>query len=527
MVQTFADRFTYNNPTFATLADNIDSLTEEQLASLSPELLSMAQMVRRFSVLTTNVTLREVYFAVTLHADPEIALVLAAAKNEDGTFRYGNTAVLKSFMFGPGTDTGTQFVNATNNIFVEGIRRVSASLAAALLIQKFSQISEQFEHGQALQEKAMADLDRILQMPDLDDQAVAAQREELQRPRIYFTPADLSAPIQFRIFIPGSVSSGVLTFDPTISSQPNTGGLVNAISDALNAQVITSTTQIGSLDSLQTATNIVAAPVLAGRDLLHYVEFIPRAAVLDQTAEVVTISFEGGDTPFTWGVDPQSLTNEPTNSALVVVQNTRFTAPAQIAEVADALRFVPTVLYIRQIAGATVPTTTDEIRFRIGLTEDIYTVPMNQGTRPDTERPSIFAERLLDQLHEIKAETRLLGAIIRNDPITQTVPTQPTTVLELISWAVGNPETFRTMDILTVPADLEVALGDYNGVWSAFSNLPRTLRVPNQYSRFFGEGTLPTPQNAGGKPKVTPLGRSTLWQSITDQSDAINTRYYR
>lgn len=504
-MSTFGDRFLY-----------IDNVNEDSVDSAPPtsEIVTMTNMVRRFSVLLKKVSRLEVYQAVTDHSDPEIALILAAAKNQDATFRFANESQIKEFMFGDPT-----YDNAERNIFVEGIRRISATFAAAELIHAFAQLAQHHDHAEALKNRATAELDRILEIPKELQEPVAPVEDEdgiASKVSFYFDIVDFTFPqdTSMQVYIPG-LASWQTVVNYTTSDNLSTALICAQLADAVNALSLT------GID-----LNIIAGPTLSsgirGIDLLHETSFYTRSASVSITAELISVRFISTSSsqlltsvPFKWGVDPEFIDFHSLNSLLLIVKGAHFIKPtaASISKEADP---TPIYLYIRN-TGTGDPIISSTLRYRLSTLAEEQTLTVSQDD-PD-ERHSLTALAILDSLFAHRIEAKVVGIIIRNDPDSITEATSRWTVLELVSWSVTNPNTFITMDILELPSDIEITLGDYKTIYSPFSQLPRSLRVQSKFYATAEAAVI----TAGGIPSYnllngTPSNLKRVYQNAIEQS---------
>lgn len=538
-IQTFDDRFSYANS--ALVNADIANLTDTQLETLSPEVKEMAAQVRRHSVLLRKKTTVEIYAAITDHADPRIALVLAAARDKQGVKLFNDLETVKAAMFGPATESGTEFLNAANNIFVQGIKRVSASLAASLLIGQLAQIDEQAKHAQTLESQALADLDRIIAVPDLltSNQAQQAQTAG-ENQSLYFQDLTLSLDsiIQVDVYLSAAALSGWVSVG-TYSGEFNTSNIVVDIADTIN-----------TLTLISSRGNILASPILMGKAGLHRIEFNARNRDATISTEVVSIKLrhtKAGtkqELPFKWGVEPEYLAYGLVNSTLITVQQGKTTATS-VTSGAQQERS-PTVLYFRRAAvaddgivldhnGTAIPTAiwaNGKLVYRVSPTSDVNTqveITRTIGSTPaeqevlDSNRPSQVALALLNSMFTSKAATRALGALIRNDDGSEV---GGLVGLELIAFSVTNPQTWIVLDILEVPADIELSVGNLLGPITPFSSKPRSIRVESHYEFRTSQTSVGNPTStASAIPKLVQLPQSGLLTRTRDLSRPYPTYY--
>lgn len=515
---SFGDRFSYNNPTFAALENaGIETATDQQLISASPQLAEVARMVRRFSVLLKNTAAKEIYYAVTDHADPEIALILSTAKNGDGSWRYPTANDVKKFLFSPPSGN---LVEESRNKFAEGIRRISAAYAAAELISAFATLSEQLTHAEALKTRATKELEMLLSVVDKPVETVT-QKEEFSKGHIYFERKTFTTTSSLYVYVdlPGTAIS--LSPIVYLAGSLSTAQIVHDIADKINEASLSST-----------EVNLLAAPILAGPNSTHYIELNPRLAVPDRTAYLVTIHFKSDtqndyDTialPFNWGVEVAELSSFPLNSVLLLVLSDYFVATkvGGTTEQTDNSKLTPTILYIKKDRLVTAPSTAQySLRFPVTLDDPIsVTFTRSTGTNQtllDNERFSQFALSLVNTIAANKNDTAVIAAIVRNDPATLA---DPVAVVELFAWSVTNPEVTLTVDILSLPADILISLGDYTGPYSLYSNKPRSIRIQSIYKLNAQVVTTANELELTGTPKMVGYSRSKLLDNINDANSA-------
>jgi len=526
-IQAFNDRFTYANPSLA--AVDVNTLSDASLEALAPAVKEMAAEVRRYSVLLKRKTTVEIYNVITDSADPRISLVLAAARDKAGLRLFSSLELVKQVMFGPFDATDTTFISETNNIFVQGIRRVSAALTASILIGQLAQITEQAQHSQVLEAQALKDLDRILQVPDLltANNLVTSSAAATTNQSFFFQQLDfnLNSVIQVDIFMSSSSGGGWVSVG-SFSGEFNTGEIVAAIADTINSLTLVSQTG-----------NILASPILSGKNTLHRLEFNARSRDSVVASELITVKIRhlvGGvnePLPFKWGVDVESIQAQPVNSCLITVLQGKASTAVSSKQTLGA----PTVLYFRRAntnstgdvlsqSGTIISEATwsnKSLVYRVSPTSTTNTtLPIVRSTTSDPtaqllldkERHSQAALSLLNSLYSSKADTRALGAIIRNDDISQI---GPITGLELVAFSATNPQTWIVLDIIDIPDDIEMATGNLTGPLTSFSNKPRSIRVTSHYEFRLNQSSLVS-STSSGKPKIISFGESHLLEKYKD-----------
>jgi hypothetical protein len=532
----FTDRFTYANPAFEAL--DIDTVPEQTAIAASPAYGEMLGMVRRHSVVLSKTRHGQLYYAITEHADPRIALLLAAKRRKaDLLPMFANMDAVKEAMFGPPDDSTPIFENSSLNIFVDGIRRVSAALAAATLIGQLAQVTQQFEHSKWLEQQALIDLAEILKAADLvleTPSTPAGDATRLEEKAFFFQDATLelgAETLRAEVFMPSAGNAGwVLVRNYTGSLTTQT--IVAEIADKINELTLTSA-----------QSNIVAAPILASAGNQSRIEVSARLRDVSISYELISIRFSLltpglASLPFQWGVNNLVLSNELINSAILRVQVGRVSAvPTGAAQNKLDNLGEPIVLYFRRSPedtqnagnvlasdGRSLPVAQWEagvLTFRIApfMTEAVTVPiprlltpdPLDQATQ-DRQRQGQVAEALVESLYSTKNTTRTLGVLMRNDPPTLSVALAG---VELVAFRITNPETYTTLDVLSIPADIDMAVGDLSGPLTPFSNRPRSIRVATRFER--NQAATTALDGAGGAPSVDRFPRSQKMQEVNDR----------
>lgn len=489
----FSDRFKISNSAFS--EEVLTDLLDDEVEAVSKELASMLLMVKRHSVLLRSKTVEEVYYAITEHADPRIALVLAAGRDEAGRQLFPSWEVVKHSMFGVSYQ-GATTPYYQRDVFISGIRRVSASLAASVLIAQLAQIPEQKQHAELIERQALDDLDRILKVPNILESGYVDNKEE-DKKGFYFQAKEFgvkNATLVAKVFMSSQTYRGWVVFGEYVG-KVSTANIVVDLADYINRVTLESNAQSGNV----LASPVLAADMNAGGDI-HAVEFDARTKDAVIHTEVISVQFElGAETkmPFLWGVKSSLLKTYTVNSALVKVHNGRITLSTLHQ---DIDKQPPTVIYFRRrllTEGKLLDDSGDEITagrlvdnkftYRISptMTENkVVKVPYLTNSDGDiqayldTDRPSQVATILLNGLFEVKGEVKALGAIVRNDP--KTIP-NPITGLELVGYSATDPEVHLILDVLTLPLDIEVAIGNLLGPLTAFSHKPRSIKARTHY----------------------------------------------
>jgi hypothetical protein len=535
----FNDRFIITNPSLSTV--DINTIKETDLPTLYPDLYNVVLMVRRHSVLLKRKTLAEIYNAVTEHADPRIGLVLAAARDPDGNQMFPDLSHARQFMFGTiATPPSTSPVRYQDrNIFVDGIERVAAALAASILIAQLAQLPEQANHANILEKQALDDLDRIITIPravNVDTEMVASD----QRVAFLFSASEFFVPdtesVIVRIFMMSDgISYGWYTVG-TYQGDLDTKMFVADISDTIN------TLTLGGSQQGQ----LVAAPLLDNN--IHSIEVAARSrdAVVSYHTISIDISYYDAqgvrlpELPFTWGVINTELNPTWLKSALIKVEKGVTNSLSF-----DDLRMKNSmnVLYFRRALtnidgelvsadGSLILEYDNVVRYRLNpAMEEPAKFKLNEDT-PAELRPSEVAEGILQGMHNLHTKigaVRGLGAIIRNDPLIKgTNPTvhpvvdQKLVALELVATTASIKEVWLILDVLDLPYDIEIALGNTIGPMTQFSNRPRSIRVEAFYDR-----DAKIEKIFEGLPKVIRGPKSELKQKVDDiKNDYEINRYY-
>jgi hypothetical protein len=212
-------------------------------------------------------------------------------------------------------------------------------------------------------------------------------------------------------------------------------------------------------------------------------------------SEIVTVKIEYKNNPkqqlpFSWGIQLSDLKPYSINSQVLILKSPKVATLASIQ--ADVKTYGRTVLYIRN-ASTPPPTVTGDLTYRLSVTEDLITTPT--VVNDFSPRYSQMALALINSLHEYRAKSRLLGSIIQNDPITIT---NGVAAIELVAWSITNPEVKLVLDIMSVPSDIEISLGNELGPQVPYSSNPLTAVVTATYSRFLTGAAVATNISTAG-----------------------------
>lgn len=501
----FSDRFTIEYSSLD--PKTVDTVPEQQFQSLYPIFSEMVQSVKRHSVLLSKKSRSEIYYAITQHADPKIGLILAAARDNSGNQLFATTDIVKQFMFAKDTDQSqkSDVIFRDKMVFVDGIRRVSTALAASLLIGQLAQVPEQQKHSEYLEAQALTDLDRILQVPTLQDLLKSDTRstEDTLIKSFYFTPGHhkLTTPVTLEIFISGA-NNWILV--DSYLDELNTATITADIADAINSFTLTSQT-----------SNLVAAPVLSGESALHRIDFSSRRRDLVVSTELISVRFTSTNNvikiPFRWGVDTANLSDYYINSLILATQLGKVTSLGTATPDEDVKL---NVLYFRQRNDITP--TTDDIEYRISPTmDDSRFITIDPQYNP-SDRANGAVTALLNDLFEEKDLNRVLGSIVQNDPNTNTLVYAG---IHLVSYVINNRLTQFILDVLSLPEDLEVALGNKLGPITSFSSKPRSVTVEAYYERALADSVNPL-DKFEGKSLIVKTKPASILQRMNDIKEA-------
>lgn len=478
MSSIFSDRFTKDNPALQGI--DINTLSETELLNLSPELMRMVESVRRVDVVLSQTPAQQIYFVITEYADPKIGGILAAARDKNTNIRLFSTIEqVKQIMY-----PYKEFEDLEWNIFNDTIRQVSVTLTASRLVGNLSAAGKNFSgHSEHLMESAIADLERIITTIELDGVNSATQsNQEEESVKLYWERGEynLQSEIVVEVFLSGTTTSWELIGNYT--GRITTSQLVADIANAINGLTLSS----GS-------SNIIAAPILSEESLTHSIEFKARSFSTKFSAELVSVRFnwsvQSNRLPFKWGIDPSNLANYEINSVLVTNKMGRVSTDGTVPKL-DEKEGVPSVLYIRRRAVSSGTPLDDSgnpltdwkytsFKYRISPLQSSATqVPFPDSYTTDNARPSHFALQLLNELHKHKKEYSCVGSIVKSDPFSVD---RPLVAVELIAFKLMKTETYLVLDLLSLPADLEIAIGDLTQPLTSFSNNPRSIRVETKY----------------------------------------------
>jgi len=509
---TFSDRFIYASSSL-TKAIVDGYTTNQEFTDNISNFGEYVELVQTHSVLLKRFEYKVIYNMCVNESDPRIALILAAARKLDNTALFPNMEIIKEIMFGPTSTNLTIFDKDEYNIFVDGIRRVSAAITAAKLINQLAQIPEQFKHGEALLKSALADLDRLIKLNSISSitaSATAAEKDPTFSASIYFDDINFllnsTETLICEVYLP-SLPTGDLIL-PTVwapvvnitNGSFNTADLVATISDGINSITLT-----------QVVANILAAPILGNALNNNQIKFEARNKSATLAAELISIRFRYLDSnnldnistnplPFKWGVVESNLTTNKVQSVLLAIQNGKIASTAASLSTAN---YVPIVLYIKRaplnnlnepldanglVIDRSTYTSLSKLDLRVSTRSDeIESIDVPYITDPlanpitqallDKKRPAQVADLIINALFNIKSDTRTLGTLYRSDD----TGIELISAIELIAFTAMNPETWSLLDILKIPPDILIATGNLTTPITPFSNNPRAIRVATKF----------------------------------------------
>ena len=528
----FADRFSYPQPdgiNSTTRAEEAASLTEEEILAASPELAEMVGMVKSFSVLLRRRTALEIFQLITTQADPRIALILASARKRDSkqSYIFAGLVEVKEVMY---ADPARELTGRLNrNLFSDGIRRVSAALTASILIGQLAQIPEQAEHAKQIELNALADLDRVCVSYEISQAGSTKTEEELVTPQFIFRSEEVTLAEDELV----EVSWLAVGVTPTwVKVNDYQGSITSA------QIVIDLADSINSLMLGLTTNSLVAVAQLAFQtsnfDDSHALAFYPRtqasgivASSLSIKIELVKDSLATGLSPISWGVsnyDKKSLTV----NGLIIYQKDQRSGAISAKNSVE-----PTVIYIRKRKGVSAPANAVlKIRTQVWNSaapteendadqKEVLIQRIIQADRQeelDNLRYSQVATSLLLAVSYNRNQTGLSGALIRNDPPTVT---NPTAAIELVAWTLSRINTSIILDILEIPADLEIATGNLAGPYSLFSSQPKSIRTE---CTLLTSGAIVNSVSTANPIVIKRTKRSKTWQNIIDETNEIEFR---
>lgn len=554
----FEDRFSYpdaNGPAPGISKDVAVELSSEELLGLSPELNEMVRMVRSYSVLLQQATPYLIFSTITTDSDPQIALILAAAKSKlDNSALFGGLGAVKELMFGASDRPNqTKFVN--RDLFSDGIRRVCCALTAAKLIGQFAQITQQREHSDKIREDAITDLERIIATWELsnDKDSQTKEDEEAVPSAFYFEPKVFTIPSDKKLVVewqsPSITNTWALVGEYTANTE--SWVIVNAIVESINSGGAYNTDNV-LLAAAELSGPFIVNPINPNPTQYHAIKFYPRKPIPGIWAYSINIrinivsadgttptstEFPINRSPFIWGTEPTALNTYIVNGSLIIIRNSRLQYIRAMAE-----DYQPFVLYFKKsdtYTGDIEPASRLVYRVqpwqRVGQDfkpdeEKIETIEIDierltsddpeEQARLDLERFSQVSLAVANSLASIDFDSYVSTAIIRNDPITAP---SPMSALELVAWSRQRFIAATILDVLELPKDIDIATGDRGRPLTLFSNKPRSIMIKNPISENNSNIML-------GKEKTFVSGRkrTNFLTAIRDEAKSIlaPTTYY-
>jgi len=519
----FSDRFSRENPILT--PSNVDSLKEEDLLNASSQLKLMVNSVRRTDATLSRKSAKEIFYVITGYADPRIGGILAAARDKaTGKRVFESIEEVKQIMY---PQSGSEDLDLT--VFNDMVRQACVTLTASKLVGNLSPGGDNFRnHEEYLASAAISDIERITETIDMDQIRQRQQEnEESTKSAFYFQKAhfDLDEPLNVSVFMSGATGGWQLV--DTFQGPTTTADIVSKIADFINSLTMSSVT-VGS-------PNILAASILAGDQDTPVIEFSTRRYSNQFSSEIISIKFDRSSVPFNWGVKLNDLSPYQINSQILETQSGTTDNNDNLNPLLEDREGTPTVLYIRRKEDIT-PLKDDKYSFRVSPSqneENIVSFPrytsndQDEQDSLDNQRPSQLGLSLVQEMHDQRTDTKCLGAIIKSDP-PDDVP-NPTVAVELIGYKVMVKDVWLVLDLIVIPRDIEVAVGDLREPLTSFSNEPRSIRVETSY---LDSGNV-EPRDVKDEPlysspKLVNRPNSSLLNQVRNRLDEWNDmdRYY-
>jgi hypothetical protein len=405
--------------------------------------------------------------------------------------------------------------NSPYSGFSDGIRDVSVRFAASIFVGAFATQPFQKDTAEWLYRTAIDNLQRIIDLQQKATAIAALTKTDaaLDLARFYFQPAyiQVADPIEVSFFIPNFVSNSnwVLVREYLPGTYIHTRQIAADIAFAINTY---------TLDPLN-RTNLIAAVNQAGDQEYPYIDFCMRSMVVGFISELISIRIQYTNNPtqllpFTWGLLLSDLKPYAINSQILILKNPKESTLTALT-VDTSNRTGRTVLYFRASPTVTIPT--GDLTYRVSVTEDlIETATIVPSTAP---RYSQAALALVNALHNQRAKTKLLGSLIQNDPASTIGGVAG---VDLLAWRATNPETKLVLDVLSIPTDLEIALGDETGPHIDFTTNPLTALVSPNFQKSIPASNSGT--SAGEGCYVVQVGGNNANQSLAERTKEISRR---
>jgi hypothetical protein len=483
-------RFIIADPAFAALLTNTTTPTEQTFAR-SALLVKMHRTVSQYSKLLAGVKLEEVYYAVTTDTDYELGFLLLACK-DDNRLPLFSLEQASAMLFGE--------PNLPNySDFTDGLTEISCKFAAAKLINAFAIVEEQVKSADLLRKQADETLGVLIKAQQNYSKLSAntTGEEKIKQARIYFEDKHFisNAPLQVEFFLPttGSTSGWVTAANYPAQSSLTVRQIILDLSIQIN---------LFTLDPTRNA-NTIASVVQSGERGYPYLDFALRNYLLGYNADSISIRITSGDSaiPFNWGLLTSDL--KPVNcNSCILLQRSPKDSKLSTTTANNNNELAYDCIYFRNKSNPPL-TNAGQLSYRTSVTNSTTTVT-TANVAPGIPRYSQEALALVDALELEKLETKLVGAIVRDDPETIS---SGMSGIRIVPWPITAPITYLVLEIRTLPTDIEIALGDLNGPQTTFTNLPLSLVCQPLFQRL-GSGT--TNANTDTSGKAVGLGKMRL-----------------
>jgi hypothetical protein len=553
----FQNRFSYPAPDGISPSVNFDTtqtLSDNEIEGINPSVGRFASVVREHSVLLSQKTTLEIFNVLTQQVDPRISLFLAAAKRrQDNTPLFLGLGQIWEVMFSDTTRVPAGNGSGNASYFSDGIFNAAATWVASILIGQLAQVKEQFEHSKYKEEQAILDLEKICYSWEITATAakITGLEDIQEQASFYFEQLDFTVDPsqQLSMYWYSPTFSREWQYVKTYAGALSTWMLVSDLADSVNSAIPPDST-----------LSLLAVAQLSGPTItstpLHALSFYPRYSQPGVLAYSINVRIQleptgapnplqsrtqQTKTPFRWGPFWNSINNFYVNGAIVITDFNRLSSTAlQQSEIAQ-----PIVVYLKNSVEYTaaepaiIPPDNSRLVIRAqpwqpGLAaqkgkpiETVLTIPRLQGDTAeeqqdlDNARFSQVALAILNALADSALETRATGAIIRNDPLDKS---QPMAAVELVAWGITQVNAYVLLDILEVPSDIEIALGDRLSPFTLFSSKPRTIRVHCVHVK--GTNSIAQQYIGRDKPHMSARLKSQAWAAIKDEALTVDDRIW-
>ncbi len=483
-------RFAVADPNFATVLASTLTPTEQTYAQ-SALLVRMAKTIRHYSKLLNGAKLEEIYHTIVRDTDYELAFLLLAAKDENRSPLFSPVQV-SAMLFG-------EPVLTNYSEFTDGLTELSCKFAASKLINAFAVVEEQVKAAELLRKQADETLNFVIkaqQNVSKSSSSSGVEDERIKQARLYFEDKEFvtNAELQAAFFLPTQTGSSGWTIAASYPAQTQIS--VRRIVLDLSLQINNFT-----LDPTRGA-NVIASVSQSGEGGYPYLDFALRDYLLGYNADSIAIRFTSGDSivPFSWGLTTLDLRPTQVNSCILLQRSPKDSrlSTTSTGDNASSSEVRYDCIYFRNLQGAV--STTGNLSYRTSVTSDITETTIS--TSALIPRYSQEALALIDALNLSKKATNLVGAIVRDDPDTIS---SGMSAVRIIPWPVTSPITYLVMDILSVPSDIEIALGDMRGPQTAFTNLALSLVCQPLFQRLSSTTSSSNFTNRGSKAEVVSI----------------------